>query len=295
MKKSKLFLWLACCIVGALCAAPAHSALVAFYNFEEGTPPDGLILDTGTGAAMNMTKIGSPIYSSDTPVNGTGLAFGGKSLQIGPPNSYAFANPGANTKMELVNFTLETWVKPVAGGGTLFAYDPEGAGATGQGYLLLLDASNRPSFQAGRGIGPFFSAQASTALTPNVWHHVAGSIDGSILRVFVDGVQEASTDMHGNILYFDNPGQGPVPKTAYMGIFHNGNPTGSTDNADLILPLPVGTLLDRIRLEDQVTIGIGGNGTAAPSLDFFTPPVPEPASLLLFFLAALTLPAHRRR
>ena len=42
-------------------------------------------------------------------------------------------------------------------------------------------------------------AGTATRLTPNVWHHLAATYDGSVLRMYVDGVQVGTLNAPGNI------------------------------------------------------------------------------------------------
>ena len=64
------------------------------------------------------------------------------------------------------------------------------------GYGLRLDASGRPGFIMGRGFGTDGYendiAVSATSIRDGQWHQVVGTFDGTVLRLYVDGVEKAS-------------------------------------------------------------------------------------------------------
>lgn len=288
------------CVLGLLTIAkPSSGAVISFYDFSENSPPTGSLSDTGSGAPLNLTKIGSPTYSTDTPVSGTGFAFGGDSLLIGAPNSYAYATPGSDLKLQLQQFTVEAWIKPsVAAAGTnttVFGYQPAGADHDGLGYQFYLSSTGDPSFSIGDG-SAYLSVASPSPISNGVWHQIAGSDSNGVLRLFVDGTQVATSSTSMTVDYASDTSYGPNVTTEYLGIVHNANApaSGPTDGSDLYHGLPQGTLLDRVMVLDQAISSPGGNGSQAPALDYFTSSVPEPTSLVAT-VVAISLSLCRRK
>lgn len=103
------------------------------------------------------------------------------------------SNPGLSITGS--NITLEAWIYP-----TLFAinyFDGTIMGKDGganSGYVLRAGGAGRLSFVIGVTGGIWVDlASANNVLVLNKWQHVAGVYDGLQMRIFVDGVQVAST------------------------------------------------------------------------------------------------------
>ncbi len=81
------------------------------------------------------------------------------------------------------------------------------------------------SEKADDGDGKLTRVRAKTPLTPGRWHFVAGTYDGSIMRLFVNGREEASTaEQGGNILY-------PEKASLAIGAYLDADETNSVDGA----------------------------------------------------------------
>jgi hypothetical protein len=112
---------------------------------------------------------------------------GGSYVEI--PNSDSFTN--------LSELTVEFWINqhsPICGN-----EDIVGFGDHWEGAVWYLDIDNGSQWGGNRFIFGFSESDgvgdwigAPDALSPNVWHHVAGCYDGSIISIFVDGQRVAS-------------------------------------------------------------------------------------------------------
>lgn len=49
------------------------------------------------------------------------------------------------------------------------------------------------------------SVSSATAVTDNRWHHLCGTYNGSTMAIYIDGNQEASASLTGNITYSSQP------------------------------------------------------------------------------------------
>ena len=176
-------------------------------------------------------------------------------LNIGPPLSFAYANPGTNLKLENSRFTIEAWVNfaSVSSGQVLWDYQAQGDWATGRGFGLGLTSSGLPTVRIGIGTGANQVASGGTSLESNVWYHLAGTYDNGVAGLYVNGTEVDSKSV-GSIVFTDASG-GPVPKTIYVGVSHNANSSGPTYENHLHYPLSQGSLVDRIRVHDRVLSG----------------------------------------
>lgn len=96
------------------------------------------------------------------------------------------------------NWTVEAWVRlaSVPGG----RHGMAGAFAEGRDWgIALLDGKLAAIYKVGAGVF------ADIPVNPNVWYHLAGTCDGSKVRVFVDGVENNAIDLGG---VYDGTGAG---------------------------------------------------------------------------------------
>lgn len=90
--------------------------------------------------------------------------------------------------------TLEAWIKTnsnTAQQGIIERYNWTGTSRDG-GYGLRITADGRLNFFTLQVAGVVDHLAGSTVITPNVWHHVAGVFDGIQMRIYLDGVLDAS-------------------------------------------------------------------------------------------------------
>src|SRR2546430_1106977 len=155
---------------------PQPAGLVAAYGFNEGSGT------TVTDSSGN-NNVGTVSGAAWTPAGryGSALVFDGTSTSVTVPSSASL--------VLTTGMTLEAWVYPtVAPTGWRAVIDKNA-----DGYYLMAssDQGNRPavggSWTAGNQntVGP-------TALPVNAWTHLAGTFDGTTVRLYVNGVEVAS-------------------------------------------------------------------------------------------------------
>lgn len=176
------------CLSAFLLVVPSHAALVAHYQFNEGT---GSISSDLSGNGNTGTVVGASW-------SGGALDFDGVDDHVSIPNSPTI-NLTGNT------MTVMAWVKweinPTSGASWASIVNKNG-----DGQFRLHHNSNNSRFEfavstAGGG-GWVFS---STAPVINQWYHVAGTYDGAAIRIYVDGQLEGSLAMTGNIIGSTSP------------------------------------------------------------------------------------------
>src|SRR5262245_15107308 len=143
-----------------------------------------------------------------------GLA-GGQAFSLDGVNDYVTQSLPAN--VQTPNITLDAWVFLNALGGgsygqTIVFAEPGGSNSAGRGAGLTISDDGKVKFVKGSGDGLFEVAVGATTVSTGVWHHVAGTFDGSVMRIYLDGAEDGSLANSQPILWagsggFPNPGQ----------------------------------------------------------------------------------------
>ncbi|WP_216691005.1 LamG-like jellyroll fold domain-containing protein [Hymenobacter siberiensis] len=154
-----------------------------------------LVNGTQVGTILTTNTTGYDVFTSNTFVvaPNNALAFDGTNDQVSIPNSAVY-----NAALAI---TLESWVRTSATGekyittkaddSWYLAMDGGAAGGVGTGVASFY--LNGPSTSSGGWL------YGTTNLADGRWHHVAGTYDGTTLRLYVDGVQQSSRAASGAI------------------------------------------------------------------------------------------------
>lgn len=120
--------------------------------------------------------------------------FDGDSSSIKLPN---------NASLKPTIFTIMCWFKggSVATNGTVFQ-DSAIPSSVIYGYLFRIVSTGVVLLRIAKGTGntagtDYQTCSSTTVVNDNVWHFIAGTYDGSVIQVYVDGHFEASTNWTG--------------------------------------------------------------------------------------------------
>lgn len=166
--------------------SPQASAatLLGHWAMDEGS---GTLLADSSGNGYDGTLISGTWTQDRFGLDGKAIFLNNNKIDI--PN---------NVKAETV--TLSAWINPTHYGSTsgpacIFSSET-GHGATGFVWRLALINDGILRMEAiapSGGTGARLAQTATEAIPLNEWHHVAGSYDGTTVKVFIDGQLAAST------------------------------------------------------------------------------------------------------
>jgi parallel beta-helix repeat protein len=178
------------------------SAIGAWADFTQPYTPDAhtmLLLHCDEGQGMPQDSSASHCLVDTRGVTWSNDGHFGKCLQFnGGQNSYLGLH-GDALNIRGLAITVEAWVKPTDLDGDYGQRFIIGQG-NGDGFQLGID-HGRPFFNVRsddeRTVGSGYSAQP---IPLNTWTHVAGTYDGKVVRVFVNGDLAASSVVYGGEL-----------------------------------------------------------------------------------------------
>lgn len=97
---------------------------------------------------------------------------------------------GSSVQVTGTGITLEAWIYPTQwktnayDGNVICKEDNSG----NNGYMLRVGAGGKLNFALGDGSKAWSEITTGTLLSLNKWQHIAGTYDGSMMRVYIDGV-----------------------------------------------------------------------------------------------------------
>jgi hypothetical protein len=167
-------------------------APVAAYGFDE---TSGISLidasgNTNTGTINGATRVQGKF--------GKALAFDGTNAVVTVNDSPSLDLPTA--------LTLEAWVNPTLINGDYQSVISKPMDAAFSAISYVLHGASRPNGVPLLGLaGSATNLSAPAVLPTNAWSHLAGTYDGSTMRLYVNGVQVASQPHAGAITTSTQP------------------------------------------------------------------------------------------
>jgi hypothetical protein len=117
--------------------------------------------------------------------------------------------------LDPASFTAEFWVNldSTANGQGLCAKRD----GSNNGFDFTTTGNGKIQFSVDTGAGNDKKATSSTQLNSGTWYHVAGTYDGTNLKIYIDGALEATTANSGDWTNGESIYMGSLKSTAYMG------------------------------------------------------------------------------
>ncbi|MBI5885114.1 MAG: hypothetical protein HZB85_00820 [Deltaproteobacteria bacterium] len=151
-----------------------------------------------SGNGYNATPYSGAAFSAPGKVGSHAASFDGVDDYARVPHNAAFGM----TK----NITVEYWIKAAVSQKSNFLVIDKSHGTSGiTGWLMQGASSGRIDWGFGNG-SDWTSVISTTAdMRDNAWHHLAGTYDGSVLKLYVDGVLDNSKAETRGIAQNTNP------------------------------------------------------------------------------------------
>lgn len=113
-------------------------------------------------------------------------SLGQNGLSFDGSNDHVICGNSTSVQITGNKITLEAWIYPTSWKTNVWEGNIVNKEAPGAGYMLRAGASGKLNFNLGSG--PWNELTSSAAvLTLNTWQHVAGTYDGSYMRIYVNG------------------------------------------------------------------------------------------------------------
>ena len=178
-------------------ATPA-SATTYTATFAPSAAPVGLVAAYGLNAGSGSSVVDASGRGNGGVVSGAVWSASGRfgsALSFDGVNDWVTVADSASLDLSS-GMTVEAWVRPSKAGGWRTVVVKERPG--GVVYGLYGDqAGGRPLGQI--DVGGERNAVGSSALPLNAWSHLAATFDGSVVRLFVNGVQAGSLAFSGSM------------------------------------------------------------------------------------------------
>src|SRR6185503_18483188 len=152
---------------------------------------DGQSTSDSSGNSNNGTLQSSATYSTDVPTGPSTSyysgSFNGSGAYVQVPNSSSLNITGA--------ITVEAWIKVnaiTAAYQDIITRESYAQAGTGGGFELSVSNTGKLRLDTYQSPTAYTPLVGNTTITTGVWHHVAGVFDGSQMRLYVDGVLDAT-------------------------------------------------------------------------------------------------------
>lgn len=169
----------------------AEPGLVAYYPFDEPQFPDVVLDVSGHERDGTCSQVASTCPTPTSGRVGGAASFDGTAMHVRVP-----FDPGFNTTS---GFSIATWaitndlVRMQA-----IMSKPYGAVTENVWQLFMYSGSTDLNTVSGAGATV---AVGTGGVTANAWHHLAGTWDGTTLRMFLDGVDVGGAQPVNDVLW----------------------------------------------------------------------------------------------
>lgn len=159
--------------------------LVAQWRLDEGA---GTTILDNSGNGNNGTTIGSPSWT--TGISGTAMLLNGT-------NQYAAIPDNATLDIKS-QITVSAWVRPAQLSSQKIVI--KGDSKTVDGYELSLLSTGKVTFKINQYSSDIYKLNSTTLYPTNgTWMHIAATFDGTVMSVYINGVQDKRISFSGPI------------------------------------------------------------------------------------------------
>ena len=176
----------------------------------------------GESSGMDTSNLVTSTLTRQVPYNSYSLNFDSVSsdyIDLGTGTDFNFTGP----------FTLSVWAKKTGtGSGSLPTLFNSPKNSSNQGGYILCEVSNIWRFYVfDSGTSNWKVSQADNTIVNNTWYNITAIYDGSIIKLYVNGVLQADTETVTSVQYTG------VNQNAFIGEYANSYFNGVISNVSL--------------------------------------------------------------
>lgn len=152
-----------------------------------------------------VNTLGSPqtwTFNGNAFIDTTDFKFGNGSLKLDGASDWISTPDSPDFTLGASDFTIDFWFKCNAPTGVQRQIAGQASSATNTSFLFYRETDNKIYFDWSDGtnfVSPLSSTSTFTNLINTGWHHCAVVRAGTSMRLYIDGVLEASTTFSGTI------------------------------------------------------------------------------------------------
>jgi len=170
-------------------------SIVGLWHLDEGT---GTNASDSSGNNNGGTIYGATWAGSGNGMFGDALSFDGTDDYVEVADSSSLDLTGSITVEGWINLT--SFSQPA----TVAAKWKDTGGTNGRGYLLTVATDGTPRFYISTD-GSNYPRATGSALSLNTWYHLAGTYDGTSIKLYVNGTLVATTPQAGAMFLNSEP------------------------------------------------------------------------------------------
>ena len=191
---------------GAVVRASASQSLLMLMPGGDPYFANVVLLMSFDGNYADKSSLAQAFANSGTTLSATGAKFtqsvkiGGTSPSGGGINAVTSSAPRAQYSLASGDYTIECWVNPATAASAfnevVLSASDSGAGLGTGGWLIKLNNSGAGTYATFiNGSSAFIdSGSSSNYLVVGSWNHIACTRQGSVTRLFINGVLAASVN-----------------------------------------------------------------------------------------------------
>ncbi|MDD5430886.1 MAG: LamG domain-containing protein, partial [Candidatus Pacebacteria bacterium] len=171
------------------------SSLIGYWTFDEGS---GATAGDSSGNGYSGTWGGTGTHWS------TGSKVGSYAAIFAPASSDYINMTNAALRDATSAISISAWIKPVknpSSNTTICSLGYNWTNNNGIGMWVNPDSGGRPYFMVGNGSTKVNFMGNSSTISDNVWYHFVGTYDGTLARIYLNGIYQTSDDIAGPISY----------------------------------------------------------------------------------------------
>jgi hypothetical protein len=155
-------------------------SLIAHYRFDEGS---GTTASDSSGNGNNGTLMGGPSWVAGVTGHALSFAAAGSTVQV----------PSSSSLTGMSTVTVAMWVQAATIGVDQDFLSMRCPAPAYYAYDFQISTQNKVQFQA---VSPTSAGAGATntAVKAGTWYHVAGVYDGSVVKVYLNGVADGYTN-----------------------------------------------------------------------------------------------------